>query len=118
MRIKTWHVELFIDEDEDGDTTHARAVLHTELPGHVEGRGVTRRAPRDADVPEIGDEVAVARALHALADELLRVAAVDIEAIEDAPVRLGFDAPPEPADREISLPDSRSPEQHQSGGRR
>lgn len=93
MRIKTWHVEVFLDEE--GDRTVARAVLHTGLPTHVEGRGLTVRAPHDVDVPEIGDEVAVARALHELADELLRTAAGDIEAIEDAPVHLSFDPPAE-----------------------
>lgn len=91
MNIKTWHVEVFLDEE--GERTAARAVLHTGLPAHVEGRGVTVRAPNDVDVPEIGDEVAVVRALHELADELLRTAAGDIEAIEHTPVHLGFDRP-------------------------
>jgi len=91
MRIKTWHVELFLDEE--GDRTVARAVLHTGLMTHVEGRGVTLRSPNDLDIPEIGDEVAAARALHQLADELLRIAAGDIEAIEEAPVHLSFDGP-------------------------
>jgi hypothetical protein len=92
MQIKTWHVEVFIDEDEQ--RTSARAVLHTGLPTHVQGRGVTRRSPDDTDVPEIGDEVAVARALHELADALLGTAARDIEALEQGPVRLSFDEPP------------------------
>ena len=100
MQIKTWHVEVFIDED--ADRTSARAVLHTGLPTHVQGRGVTRRSPDDVDVPEIGDEVAVARALHELADRLLGTAARDIGAIEDGPVRLSFDEPPS---------ESRRPEQ-------
>ncbi len=46
MRIKTWHVELFIDED--GDRTVARAVLHTGDATQVEGRATTRRAPQPA----------------------------------------------------------------------
>ena len=91
MRIKTWHVELFIDEDTD--RTVARAVLHTGDATHVEGRGTTRRAPQDSDIPEIGDEVAAARALHELADTLLRTAAGDIAAIQHGPVRLGFEEP-------------------------
>jgi hypothetical protein len=98
MRIKTWHVELFLDED--GDRTVARAVLHTGLSTHLEGRGVTVRATHDTDVPEIGDEVATARALHELADELLRTAAGDIAALEHAPVRLGFDDPSPSTTRE------------------
>lgn len=92
MHIKTWHVELFVDEE--GDRTVARAVLHTEAPLHVEGRGETVRNPADRDVPEIGDEIAAARALHDLADALLTTAAGDISAVEKKPpVRLGFDAP-------------------------
>ena len=92
MQIKTWHVDLFVDEE--GDRTVARAVLHTEAPVHLEGRGETVRNPVDRDVPEIGDEVAAARALHDLADVLLATAAGDISAVEKKPpVRLGFDAP-------------------------
>lgn len=91
MRIKTWHVEVFIHED--GDSTVARAVLRTDDPTRVEGRGAARRAPQDSDIPEIGDEVAAARALHDLADALLRTAARDIAAIEDEPVHLGSEEP-------------------------
>jgi hypothetical protein len=109
MRIKTWHVELFLDED--GDRTIARAVLHTGLSSHVEGRGTTCRAPDDTDVPEIGDEVAAARALHALADELLRTAAGDIAALEHAPVRLGFDDPPTSAPERLAPPRTHRPRQ-------
>lgn len=47
-----------------------------------------RRNPSDVDVPEIGDEVAAARALRRLADRLLGVASDDIEAIEGHGVRL------------------------------
>ena len=92
MHIKTWHVDLFVDEE--GERTVARAVLHTEAPLHLEGRGETVRNPADRDVPEIGDEVAAARALHDLADALLATAAGDISAVEQRPpVHLGFDAP-------------------------
>jgi len=92
MHIKTWHVEVFLDEE--GDRTVARAVLHTEAPVHLEGHGETVRNPGDRDVPEIGDEVAAARALHDLADALLATAAGDISGIEKKPpVHLGFDAP-------------------------
>ncbi|MGZ4590121.1 MAG: dsRBD fold-containing protein [Actinomycetes bacterium] len=91
MHIKTWHVELFIYEQ--GDDTSARAVLHADSPEHAEGRGLSRRAPKDVDVPEIGDEVAAARALHALADALLATASDDIEAIRHEPVHLDFAGP-------------------------
>ncbi len=80
MHVKTWHVELFVYEEQD--STSARAVLHTEAPQHKEGRGESRRAPAHEGVPEIRDEVAAARALHALADALLETAADDLAALK------------------------------------
>lgn len=92
MFVKTWHVELFLHED--GEETTARAVLHSEAPQHAEGLGRARRAPLDPDVPEVGDEVAVARALHDLAEKLLDTAEEDIEAFEHRPVHLEMTGPP------------------------
>ena len=87
MRTTTWHVELYISEQDE--ETHARAVLHGASPvSHPEGIGTAHRAPGDADVPEIGDEVAAARALHALAHELLSLAGSDIADLEHADVHL------------------------------
>ena len=77
MHIRTWHVELFVDEE--GDRTVARAVLHTEAPLHVEGHGETVRNPGDRDVPEIGDELAVCRALTGLAQDLFEASVTDVE---------------------------------------
>jgi hypothetical protein len=82
---KTWSVE--VDVFESGDDTTAHAVLASELPG-VEGRGSAHRNPHDADQPLIGDEVAVARALHRLADRLLGTASDGISAVEGRPVEL------------------------------
>jgi hypothetical protein len=91
MFVKTWHVEMFISED--GDDTTVRAVLHGDSAMHPEGIGRARRAPSDPSVPEVGDEIAAARALHALADALLTTAAKDIEAIEHHPVQLNMSGP-------------------------
>jgi hypothetical protein len=91
MFVKTWHVEMFIHED--GDDTTVRAVLHGDSAMHPEGIGTARRAPTDPSVPEVGDEIAAARALHALADTLLATAAQDIEAIEHHPVQLNMSGP-------------------------
>jgi hypothetical protein len=68
--------------------TMALAVLHTDAPMALDSRGETRRDPSDVDVPEVGDEVAAARALRRLADRLLGVASDDIEAIESHEVHL------------------------------
>ena len=42
---------------EQDATTTAHAVLHTGATTELDSRGETHRNPRDADVPEIGDEV-------------------------------------------------------------
>ena len=49
----------------------AHAVLQTDACTRLESRGETRRNPSDVDIPEIGHEVAAARALPYLADRLL-----------------------------------------------
>ncbi|WP_460933417.1 DUF1876 domain-containing protein [Phycicoccus ginsengisoli] len=78
-RIRQWQVQLTLFEH--GGTTHARAVLRGDSPTPVEAVGDSTRGPSDSDVPEIGEEVAVARALRRLADRLLDTAAGDIEAV-------------------------------------
>lgn len=85
--VKTWHVDLYLYEQE-GDTA-AQAVLHTGAAAQsLIGRGDAHRNPRDPDIPEIGDEIAVARALRRLADRLLGVASDDLEAVEGHPIEL------------------------------
>lgn len=81
----TWKIEIFLDEDERH--TSARAELTTRdraLTGH----GVARRRPADADIPEIGDELATSRALADLAHQLLEATASDIEAVTQQRTRL------------------------------
>jgi len=85
---RRWSVDIFIDEHEDERTTHAEARLHTNDKTHLIGRGTARRNPKDTDVAEIGDELAVARALSNLAHELVHAAASDIEHITQEHVRL------------------------------
>ncbi|AJE39316.1 MULTISPECIES: DUF1876 domain-containing protein [Streptomyces] len=79
MEAKQWTVQIYITED--GDDTHARAVLSTRDPAPVTGRGVARRNPIDRPIPEIGDELAVSRALEDLAIRLHDVASDDIVAL-------------------------------------
>jgi len=78
--VKTWRVT--IDLFEAGDDTTAHAVLLADSPTHFDGSGRAHRDPADVDVPEIGDEVAVARALRRLADRLLDTASEDIAAAQ------------------------------------
>jgi hypothetical protein len=86
QHVKNWRVDLYLFEQDAA--TMAHAVLHTDAPTALDSRGETRRSPGDVDVPEIGDEVAAARALRRLADRLLGVASHDIEAIEGHEVHL------------------------------
>lgn len=74
--MRYWLVRLAISER--GDRTWARAVLRTAPGRELDATG--RAVCRAGDLPdrEIGDEVAVARALRALADRLLETASADI----------------------------------------
>lgn len=84
--VRSWRVN--IDLFETGDETAAHAVLLAEAPEQLEARGLALRNPADTPVPEIGDEVAVARALHRLADRLLEVASADIAQAQGNPAKL------------------------------
>ena len=76
--VQQWTVTIDIDEH-DG---HTRAVarLRTRDTERMVGVGLARLDPSDRDVPEIGDEIAVARALSDLSHRLLQTAAEDVEA--------------------------------------
>jgi hypothetical protein len=78
--VKTWTVRVDVFEG-PGETT-AHAVLSAESELGLGARGTARLHPGEPDVPEIGDEVAVARALRRLADSLLEAAASDLSAVE------------------------------------
>lgn len=84
--IQTWRVQIHIFDHEDSTT--ADAVLTTQAGVALHGHGQARRHPADMDVPEIGEEVAVARALRHLADRLLATASDDISDIEHHEVHL------------------------------
>lgn len=79
MRTKDWHVNVFVSEDEDEGRTRAEAVLLTSAGTELRHVGHARRHPADREVPEIGDELAVCRALAGLAHELLEATVADVE---------------------------------------
>jgi hypothetical protein len=87
---KRWSVDVYIDEHEDQRATRAEARLHTGDRTRLVGRGMARRNPSDSEVPEIGDELAVARALADLAHQLLEAAAADVEQSTSRPARLAW----------------------------
>jgi len=80
QHVKNWCVDLYLFEQ--GARNHGARSPSYGCPTALDGRGETRRNPSDVDIPEIGDEVAAARALRRLADRLLGVASDDIEAVE------------------------------------
>jgi hypothetical protein len=83
---RAWTVELFLTEDEG--RTRADAVLHSGADRELRGVGHARCHPGEADIPEIGDEVASSRALSELAHKLLDAAAHGIEAATSQKARL------------------------------
>ncbi|HEY9388501.1 MAG TPA: DUF1876 domain-containing protein [Mycobacteriales bacterium] len=77
--LKRWNVDIIIDEHDNATRAEARLT-----PGGgfaMSGHGTARRNPDDLNVPEIGDELAVARALSELSHRLLHAAAHDIEGV-------------------------------------
>ncbi|GGU91623.1 hypothetical protein GCM10010211_68020 [Streptomyces albospinus] len=77
-RTLEWPVRLHLFEE--GSTTKAHVVLDTgttKLTGH----GTARCNPQDPNVPEIGDELAVSRAMNDLAAQLALTAYDDLEGV-------------------------------------
>jgi hypothetical protein len=77
--VRSWRVDIDLYESDDDTTAHA--VLVAESPQRLDASGQAHREPADFAVPEIGDEVAVARALRRLADRLLETASSDLEGV-------------------------------------
>jgi hypothetical protein len=86
--VKAWTVQVDIDEHEG--RTRAVARLRTGRDQSLEGTGLARLNPADRNVPQIGDELAVARALSELSHLLLDVAARDIEQASGVPAHPGL----------------------------
>lgn len=79
LHAREWTVRVSVLGDEDD--AEARVVLVADSPRHLTAHGHSHRSSSDSTVPEIGDEVAVARALRRLADRLLETAADDIAGV-------------------------------------
>jgi len=80
---KAWTVQVSIDEHPK--RTRAKAKLHWR-GRELTGIGLARLNPADRNVAEIGDELAVARALSNLADQLFAATASDIHTATHEPV--------------------------------
>ena len=77
IHTEEWTMSINVEEHDEHTTAVAR--LHTRDATALEGHGSARRHPSDRDVPEIGAELAVARALAHLQHRLLDAAVADIE---------------------------------------
>ena len=86
VEAQHWTVEISIDEHER--QTRARAELRGSADTPLVGEGLARLNPSDVDVPEIGDELAAARALSDLSHQLIEKTATDIEAVTHQPATL------------------------------
>ncbi|MET7618644.1 DUF1876 domain-containing protein [Streptomyces sp. NPDC005408] len=84
MRNKTWNVEIVITENDH--VTKAEARLRGQNAELIVGEGTAHRNRSDEDVPHIGDELAVARALSELTHRLVNEAATEIETHTGKPV--------------------------------
>lgn len=85
--VRQWTAQVYISEHDDG-TTSAEVRLQT-VDGHqLVGHGGARCNPNDPEVPEIGDELAVARALADLSDRLIHATVADLEGVTHTRVHL------------------------------
>lgn len=82
---RVWTVTIVFTEDED--KTRADAALDG-AGEQLRGWGRARRKPSDPDVPEVGEEIAAARALHDVAHHLVERAAHAIETWEGRKVTI------------------------------
>ncbi|MET9794688.1 dsRBD fold-containing protein [Nocardiopsis alba] len=78
--MKRWNVDVVVAEESEGDAarTWAEVGLMADDGTALRGHGMARKHPTDLDVPEIGEELAVSRALSDLSRQLRQVAAEDI----------------------------------------
>lgn len=96
VHAKQWQITVSLVEYDDG-VTKAHVVGYGG-PRPLQTHGEAHRLPEDADVPDIGEEVAAGRALTALGRDLLGNASADIEEIEGHPASVGTSPQVRPAD--------------------
>ena len=86
--ISTKQWSITVDIDEQDDTTLAHVSIRSPAGHDVTGVGQAQRNPLDPSVPEIGDELAVARALRNLAERLMHTTENDIKGVTGEPAHL------------------------------
>ncbi|MGW7367169.1 DUF1876 domain-containing protein [Streptomyces sp. NPDC054841] len=78
-----WHIET--EFREDGDHTRAAALLRLADGTEIRGHGAANRHPSDASQLRVGEEIAGARALMDVAQQLLQKAHVEIDDVRGTP---------------------------------
>jgi hypothetical protein len=80
---RQWTVQITTTQADGESYAEARLAA-----ADIRGTGRATLHEREPDVPAIGVEIAVARALSDLGHQLLLAAATDLQAVLDEPVRL------------------------------
>ena len=83
MNTARWTVEISCRTDRRTHMSDADVVLTAGLD-HLSGHGTAIKNPADPDLPAVGAEIAVARALDDLAEQLRALAAAEIETWQQA----------------------------------
>ncbi|MDB1089199.1 DUF1876 domain-containing protein [Streptomyces sp. ACA25] len=78
-RASGWHIELKFRES--GAETRALALVRLPDGTELRADGHADKHPDDPELPQVGEEIAAARLLNGLAQQLLDKAAKDIEAV-------------------------------------
>ncbi|PXY30060.1 hypothetical protein DI005_32800 [Prauserella sp. PE36] len=89
-RPAQWTMSVVLEEN--NGTTRARVRLGDDRGNHFDGIGLAHRGVDVARVPQVAGELAVARALTDLTEELLTAVAADIESAIGGPA-FGSPAP-------------------------
>lgn len=84
MQARRWDVAIFVRGE--GDDRHAESLLHTPDGTDLSGCGHALRQPHYPPVPDVGEQLAVARSLTALAQRLFQAAFDEIHGITPAGV--------------------------------
>ncbi|BBA87669.1 hypothetical protein MPS_5615 [Mycobacterium pseudoshottsii JCM 15466] len=79
---KSCHVDVLIEERDERTRAKARLVWGDQT---LVGIGLARLDPADEPVAQIGDELAIARALSDLANQLFAATSADIQASTHEP---------------------------------
>lgn len=78
-----WTIDCRIEED--GVRTVAVLKLSVDDGRRLEARGSARRSPADPDVPRVGEDLAMARALSHLSHDLIHEAIERLEEVTHRP---------------------------------